>query len=222
MHKLQENQGLNELTVKPIISNIGTATYNTAKYLKNLLSPLGKLQHTVLNSEEFIKKIKAERIPIGYKMILFDVKSLLTNVPLDETIGTILQKVYVDKKIKTSMPKPILKEVLLLYTKHLHFRFNGEIYTQIDGVAMGCSLSPLLAKIFMTSLEEKVLPRVSKYLCYWKGYIDDTYVYVVPEKIDFILKELNFYYSNIKFSYEFEGINKITCLDVLINRTRFK
>ena len=42
MHKLQENQGLNELTVKPIISNTGTATYNTAKYLKNLLSPLGK------------------------------------------------------------------------------------------------------------------------------------------------------------------------------------
>ena len=45
-------------------------------------------------------------------MILFDVKSLLTNVPLDETIETILQKVYVEKKIKTSMPKPILKEVL--------------------------------------------------------------------------------------------------------------
>ena len=65
MHKLQENQSLNELTVKPIISNIGTATYNTAKYLKNLLSPLGKSQHTVLNSEEFVKKMKAERIPIG-------------------------------------------------------------------------------------------------------------------------------------------------------------
>ena len=94
-----------------MISNIGTATYETAKYLNNLLSPLGKSQHTVSNSKEFVEKIKEERIPIGYKMISFDVKSLFTNVPLDQTIETILQKVYVEKKIKTSIPKPILKEL---------------------------------------------------------------------------------------------------------------
>ena len=62
-------------------------------------------------------------------MVSFDVKSLFTNVLLDETIETILQKVYVEKKIKTSILKAILKELLLLYTVHLHFRFNGEIYT---------------------------------------------------------------------------------------------
>ena len=126
VHKLQGNQGLNELTVRPIISNIGTATYETAKYLNNLQSPLGKSQHTVPNSKKLVEKIKEERIPIGYKMILLDVKSLFANVPLDETIATILQKVYVEKKIKTLIPKPILKELLLLRTKRLHFRFNGE------------------------------------------------------------------------------------------------
>ena len=87
-------------------------------------------------------------------------------LPLDETIKTILQKVYVVKKIKTSIPKPILKELLLLCAKDLHFRFDGEISTQIDGVAMGSPLGPLLAKIFMISLEKKVLPKVSNYLCY--------------------------------------------------------
>ena len=97
VHKLQSNQGLSELTVKPILSKIGTATYETAKYLNNLLSPLGKSQHTVLNSKKFVEKIKAEIIPIGYKMISFDVNSLFTNVPLDETIETNLQKVYVEK-----------------------------------------------------------------------------------------------------------------------------
>ena len=126
VHKLQGNQGLNELTVRPIISNIGTATYETAKYLNNLLSPPGKSQHTVPNSKKLVEETKEERIPIGYKMILFDVKSLFTNVPLDETIETILQKVYVEKKIKTSIPKPILKELLLLCTKRFHFSFNGE------------------------------------------------------------------------------------------------
>ena len=149
---------------------------------------------------------------------MFDVKSLFNNVPLDETIETILQKVYVEKKIETSIPKPILKELLLLCTKHLHLRFNDEIYTQIDGLAMGSSLVPLLANIFMISLEEKVLPKVSNYLCYWKSYVDDTFAYVVPEKINFILKELNSYHPNIKFTHELEENNKITFLEVLHNR----
>ena len=209
------------MKVRPIISNIGTATYETPKYLNNLLWPLGKSQHTVPNSKEFVEKIKEERIPIGYKMISFDVKSLFTNVPLDETIETILQKIYVEKKTKTSVPKPTLKELIVLSTKHLHFRFNGETYTQIDGVAMGFPLGPLLANIFMISLEEKVLRKVSNYLCYWKRYVDDTYSYVVPEKIGFVLKELNSYHPNIKFTYELEENNKITFLDVIINRISF-
>ena len=142
-------------------------------------------------------------------------------LPLDETIKTILQKVYAVKKIKTSIPKPILKELLLLCAKDLHFRFNGEISTQIDGVVMGSPLGPLLAKIFMISLEKKFF---LKYLIIYvieKRYIDDTYAYVVSEKIDFILKELSSYHPNINFTYELEESNKITFVDVLINRSSF-
>ena len=42
VHKLQRGEGLNELTMRPIVSNIGTATYETAKFLNSLLAPLGK------------------------------------------------------------------------------------------------------------------------------------------------------------------------------------
>ena len=94
------------------------------------------------------------------------------------------------------------------------------IYAQIDGVAMGSPLGQLLANIFIISLEGKVLPKVSNYLCYWKCYVDDN-AYVVPEKIGFILKELNSYHPNIKFTYELEENNKITFLNVLINRINF-
>ena len=70
----------------------------------------------------------------------------------------------------------------------------------------------------MISLEEKVSPKVCNYLCYWKRYVDHTFAYVIPEKIYFILKELNSYHPRIKFTYELEENNKITFLDVLINR----
>ena len=88
-------------------------------------------------------------------MIFFDVKSLFINVALDETIGTFLLIVYIQKKIKIFQyfNTSILKELLLLCTKRLHFRFNVEAYTQIDGVTMGSPSVPLLANIFLVSLE---------------------------------------------------------------------
>ena len=81
VHKLKIGQGLKELTVRPIISNIGTATYETAKYLNTLLTPLAKSQYNIHSTEDFIQKIESERITKGSKTISFDVKSLFTNVP---------------------------------------------------------------------------------------------------------------------------------------------
>ena len=142
----------------------------------------------------------------------------LTMYHLMKRLKLFYKKYMWKRKLKLQYQNFNIKELLLLCTKHLHFRFNDEIYTQIDGLAMGSSLVPLLANIFMMSLEEKVLPKVSNYLRYWKHYVDDTFAYVVPEKINFILKELNSYHPNLKFTYELEENNKITFLEVLLNR----
>ena len=109
VHNLGKGKGLNELTMRPIISNIVTATYETAKYLNSLLTPLGKWERSLLNTETFIKHIKSQRIPDGYQMISFDVKSLFTNVPVNETINVILRKVYYENKIVTNIPRSMLK-----------------------------------------------------------------------------------------------------------------
>ena len=219
VHKLQNGEGLNELTMRPIISNIGTATYETAKFLNSLLAPLGKSDRSSLHTEAFVNQVKDQRIPEGYKMIPFDVKSLFTNVPLNETIDIILIKVYDENKIDTKIPKSILKELLYLCTKHVHFKFNNEIYIQCDGATMGSPLGPLLANIFMISLEDSTLPKLELYLCNWKRYVDDTFAYVLPDKIDMILHELHSYHPNIKFTYELEPNNKLAFFDVSARRT---
>ena len=58
MHQLKIGERLKELTVRPTISNIGTATYETAKYLNTLLTPLTKSQYNILSTDDFIQKIK--------------------------------------------------------------------------------------------------------------------------------------------------------------------
>ena len=145
-------------------------------------------------------------------------KNLFTNVPLKETVDIILTKVYDEKKIDAKIPKSILKELLYICTKHVNFKFNNEIYIQCDGVAIGSPLGPLLANIFIISLKYNTLPKLELHLRNWKGYVDDTFTYVLPDKIDMILHELNSYHPNIKFTYKLESYNKLAFLDVSAKR----
>ena len=137
---------ISHYSMRPIISNVETATYETAKYLNKLLPPWSKSDYNILNAEDLIRRLREETIPAGYKIISFDVKSLFTSVPLEKTKVFILKKVYDEKKIQTNIPKTVLKELLYLCTKQLHLTSNSNIYIQCDGVAMGSPLGPLLAK----------------------------------------------------------------------------
>ena len=47
VHKLKEREGVDKLTLRPIISNIETATYEIGRYLAELLALLGKSKHTI-------------------------------------------------------------------------------------------------------------------------------------------------------------------------------
>ena len=220
VHKLKEREGVDKLTLRPIISNIRTATYEIARYLAELLALLGKSKYTISNTKDYITRLKAERIPKRFKMISFDVRSLFTNVPLEETIDIILNKIYDEKKIETNIPRNIMKDLLYLCTKHVHFTYGGKIYIQIDGVAMGSPLGPVLANIFVISLEEAILPSIKKHVAQWKRHVDDTHAFIDPSKIEFVSEKLNSYRPNIQLIHEIEENQKIAFLDVLIIRTR--
>ena len=66
---------------------------------------------------------------------------------------------------------------------------------------MGSPSLPLLANIFMTSLEE-VIPNLMPHLCNWKRYVEDTHVHANPEKVDFILTKLNTHHPNVEFTFD--------------------
>ena len=73
VNKLRKGEELKELTLRPIVSNIETATYDTAKYLANLLALLRKSDYTIINTPDFINRLKQEKIPRKYTIIPFNV-----------------------------------------------------------------------------------------------------------------------------------------------------
>ena len=79
-NKLKENDIVEDLPLRPIISNVGTAIYKTAKYLATLLPAVTSSEHNTKTSYEFVKSIKNTQIPNSYKMISFDAKNLITNL----------------------------------------------------------------------------------------------------------------------------------------------
>ena len=75
VHKLPGNGNVDQLPIKPIVSNIGAATYQLAKYLAKLLSTLSQSQYTIKSTKDFIEKIRNVNVPHGFDMMSFDVKS---------------------------------------------------------------------------------------------------------------------------------------------------
>jgi hypothetical protein len=89
-------------------------------------------------------------------MVSFDISSLYTNIPLDETIAIILNYLYKVCGTPPSMKRADMKKLLVFATKTSHFLFDGKIYDQIDGVSMGSPLTPLLTEIFLQEFEKKI------------------------------------------------------------------
>ena len=87
LHKIDSKRLVDDLPIRPILSNINTSTYSLSKYLAKLLAPLRGSQYTIKSTKDFKSKIKNEKVPNRYQMVSFDVKSLFTNVLIDRTIN---------------------------------------------------------------------------------------------------------------------------------------
>ena len=89
-------------------------------------------------------------------MVSYDVCSLLTNIPLSETIDIAVMLILENKKdLKFSENE--LTKLFRFATSETHFYFDVKIFDQVDWVAMGSPLRPALANLFMGYNEQKWL-----------------------------------------------------------------
>ena len=114
------------------------------------------------------------------RLLSLDIKSLFTNIPVDECIEVI--------RTHTTGPNPVFKdlpinadrfcELLKLCTSFNQFSFGDQHYRQISGLPMGSSLSPVMSNIYMEHFEanlmEEMIP-VNMRPLLWMRFVDDIF-----------------------------------------------
>ena len=92
---------------RPILSDIGTPSYNLAKFLVLMIAPITN-EYTVNDSFIFTKEIANQNGQLY--MASIDIESLFTNLQIDETIDIITNELFNNSKTFNGMTKEEFKE----------------------------------------------------------------------------------------------------------------
>ena len=206
-----------------VLSALQNPTYNLAKFLVPILNPLTKNEDTVKDSFQFAEEIREQDPTLS--MGSLDVHSVFTNIPLDETIDICINQLFENADTVEGFKKSELKQLLCLATKESYFIFNGLLYKQIDGVAMGSPLGFSFANAFLSYYEKNWLnncPQGFKPVFY-RHYVDDIFLlFKSNHHVKYFQDFLNSCDINMSFSMETEKENKLSFLDAEVIREQGK
>ena len=142
------------------MSNRGSVTYEVAKVLTKILKPLvGRSPYHIHSTQDIIKQANKVAILPGECLSSYSVTALFTSVPVEPASGIIKDLLEKDNILMERTVLPV-KDIILLLEFCLHntyFSFQGQFYEQMEGVAMGSSVSPIVANSDIEYFEQTAL-----------------------------------------------------------------
>ena len=123
-----------------IYASIGSITYEVAKYLTEVIGPLvGKTEHHVKNSIDFVQKIKGLEVHPSQKLVSFDVSAPFDQHPTEEATRVIRQRLEQDHswQDRTNLNADQVMQLLELCLNTTYFTCRGEFFKQYKATAMG-------------------------------------------------------------------------------------
>ena len=201
-------------SASPTLSVTGSSHHELGKWLAGLIQPVMERFSSHCISDSFVKIMQNLDIDPNS----FDMSSLFTNVPLDETIKICSDALYDDSDLQSLIPKHVFVELMKNATSSVEFSFNNTKYKQTDSVAMGSLFDPALANIFVGYYEEKLFSQTQKPPTYFR-YVDDTLAISNHKaEADEFLTKLNCLHPSFKFTFEKEKKNYLPFLDLYVEK----
>ena len=165
------------IPLRPINSCIGSPTYYLSKHLADLLKSLLSVSgHTVKNASEFTEFFQTQTVDPGEEIVWFDVVSLFTFIPVDLPFKVTTENLeaHPSWQENTSLTKDQVIDLTKLVLNNSYFSYEGTIYHQTFGCAMGSPVSAVLADHVMEYVETKTLSTFHTAPRWWRRYVDDS------------------------------------------------
>ena len=106
------------------------------------------------DSFSFVETLREQPISNNAHMCSFDVVSLFTNVPQEETVDICADALYRNEKIEPpSLTEKSFQELLFTLTSGVEFSFNDIMYRQSTGllwVVLSVLFSPIFSLVFVS------------------------------------------------------------------------
>ena len=152
----------------------GIPEYKLAKLLDLAVKPFIPDKYILQYSTDFKEKLHQFKFKPNQILVSFDVNSLFTNVPLNETINFIAKKFMretVDEALKPPIKKISVKLLkfanqdmsiihigIFIYSYNIHVHsYKDKVFLKVDGVAMSSPLGDTMAKFFLADLQTRLL-----------------------------------------------------------------
>lgn len=207
-----------DLPMRPIVSTVKTPFQKLSKFLAGILSNIvGKRDTHVKNSFEFFDFINGAPIPDGYKLISLDVISMYTNISVEFALECVESR-WEEVDLFCPLPKEQFFITLKMCISTTIFQFEDVFYQQISGLAMGGSLSAVMANIVMEHIEGNALRLSPIEIRMYKRYVDDIFSCIREEDIQSVLGFFNNLNPSVKFTLEVENNGCLNYLDMSLLR----
>ena len=148
------------------------------------------------------------------KYVSYDVDSLFTNIPIEETIEYIIHQIYNEKKVPQICSKTIFRRLMYKLTTECAFQFNQNLFKQTEGCSMGGPLSVTLADIHMIRTEKDIVTPLKP--VFYRRCVDEIYTRRKKGIQDKLYERLNNYHPNIKLTIEINP-NKFLDTEIIEN-----
>ncbi|XP_053568388.1 uncharacterized protein LOC128657974 [Bombina bombina] len=208
---------------RPIVSGIGSITEKIGEYVDKHLRPfLLTLPSYVKDTTDLLKKL--DGVVVGEKNILasLDVESLYSSIP--HNVGLIAIKRFLETRGPAYMEHTEFMMVLLEFIlKNNVFSFDGQVFRQIRGTAMGAVCAPTYACLHLGSWESDIFEQhvgtFDEKVLMWVRYVDDVLVLWdgTVEEFNIFVSTLNHNDRNIFLTSE-TSERELNFLDITLKK----
>ena len=209
--------------LREVVSGSGSNTEFMSAFVDHhMKEEVRKLNSFIEDSPHFLREIeeinKRGRLPEQAIPVTMDITALYPSIPWAE--GLEAMELAAEQRTDKTVPTSFLLRLMLVVLATNIFEFDGELWLQKDGTAIGTRAAPTFANLFMAKWEATLLDMEPKHLIdFWRRFIDDIFFiwYGTKSELESFITMANTLMPSIKVTCEFNFDTKaVNFLDTTV------